>query len=327
MGKIDGFLNYFNMIFSNTNIKNRVIIAIKSFDMFYWINKKHLMQQEYFQYEFAYKKKKEKNQYVRDWEVLNVVGPRFNSKTVYELLDDKYRFNEMFRDLIGREYCYIGENDYALFYDFSKKHKRVMLKPNNMNGGNGITKFDTESIEPKALFDVVCSMNTKILLEEVLDQNEKMESICPDTVNTIRIISMCDSDGTVHMPMASIRVGRKGKCVDNFCAGGMVASIDVDSGVVSSAAYDKFCERYSNHPDTGVKFEGFEIPNWKIVLNTVKEAANRIPDARYVGWDIAIKRDNSIAIIEANARPEARLHQLPIGKGLRSVYVKYLGKF
>ena len=47
---------------------------------------------------------------------------------------------------------------------------------------------------------------------------------------------------------------------------------------------------------------GMRIPMWDKVLEVVTKAAKRIPQIRYVGWDIAIT-NSSIEIIEGNHNP------------------------
>lgn len=168
--------------------------------------------------------------------------------------------------------------------------------------------------------------NGTVLLEEYFVQNTLISMLNPDTVNTIRVITMRDDSGEVNIPFANIRIGRKGMCVDNFCSGGMTAGINTENGVVITPAFDGKLSEYTQHPDTGTPILGFQIPFWESVLDTVIKAADRISGCRYVGWDVVINRDGKICLIEGNSNPEARIHQMVLHKGLRSVYREYLGE-
>lgn len=158
-------------------------------------------------------------------------------------------------------------------------------------------------------------------------QDDCIGTLNADTVNTMRVITMRDSQGEIHIPFSNIRIGRKGMCVDNFCSGGMTAGIDINTGVVCTPAVNGKMEHFTVHPDSGVDIVGFRIPHWGEVKSTVTRAADRLPNCRYIGWDVVISQGGRICLIEGNSNPEARIHQLVLGKGLRDVYRKYLGDF
>lgn len=58
-------------------------------------------------------------------------------------------------------------------------------------------------------------------------------------------------------------------------------------------------KRIAFQPGTDLLMVGFKLPNYDILVRTVKEAAEKIPQVRYIGWDIAIT-ENGVDFIEAN---------------------------
>lgn len=302
-------------------------VLLKCSDVIYWMIRHHLMKQEYFQFHFTTKSKHEKLMYVTDWEVINVLAHKFNSPESCAILEDKTRFNEYFSEYIRRDFALINHANRDTFLEFSKKHGSFFVKPLNLSGGTGIIKMEIEGNNGSDIYDQLIASYKQFCVEEILVQHYDMALLNPDTVNTIRVITMRDQSGHISIPMANIRIGRTGQCVDNFCAGGMTAAIDLKNGCVSSLAFDKENKEYRIHPDSHVQILGFQIPEWEEVKHTAIAASKKLPKARYIGWDITILEDGRVAIIEGNHRPEARIHQIALGRGLRSIYRKNLGDF
>lgn len=286
-----------------------------------WVAINGFVSEEYFEFEFYKKSRREKEAYVKDREILNNT---FNKEDERVKLDNKAQFNKYFEEFLGREYLTISSDDYNLFKEFVQKHPRFIKKPLNEYGGNGVEKIDSSGKDLKAVFSAITEGGA-VLIEEIMTQHKDIAKLNPDSINTLRVITMRDEKGVLHIPLANIRIGRLGQCVDNVCAGGMTAAINIKSGVVETPAFDKYCKKYSVHPDTNVPIIGLQIPYWSSVKNTVMQAADKIPNCRYVGWDVVVGDDGNINLIEGNSKPGANLHQLTAGKGLRPIYEKYLG--
>ena len=56
---------------------------------------------------------------------------------------------------------------------------------------------------------------------------------------------------------------------------------------------------YTNHPNSGIQFENFQIPFFSEVTQMAKDASSLLQE-RLVGWDIGIS-DNGPVLIEGNA--------------------------
>ena len=121
--------------------------------------------------------------------------------------------------------------------------------------------------------------------EELIDAHESLRKLNPDSVNTVRICTYNDNGRyVVHNSFA--KIGRAGSFVDNGGAGGILVNIDKESGVMDSDGIDENCSHYTSHPDTGVTFRGFEYPEWNKALETALKAAAKLPDVKYIGWDL-----------------------------------------
>lgn len=327
MGRVK---NYFDMVkrvrmkIPNCNYLSAILIP---FDIHYWKKQYQLLESEYFFYDFLKKSKRQRLEYVRDYECMHNIPDTFNNSQEYRILEDKNLFNAFFSDSIGRGYVLIdSEQSYENFVAFAKKYPDFMCKPLNNLGGFGIRKISISNTNLEKIWNEILSQEPCIL-EEVLSQHTEMAALNPDTLNTIRVVSMVDEKGNINIPLANIRIGRNGAVVDNFCSGGMSASVDIKSGIVSSMAHTKQMESYSIHPDTQCPILGHQIPEWDKVLDIVRNSAQRLPTLRYIGWDVAIKKDGTVCLIEGNHNAGSDVHQVAAGKGLRSLYEECLGSW
>lgn len=287
----------------------------------------HVTFEEYRQYAFYNLKHNAKKNYITEYDVLECIPRQFIAEESKQIFNDKHKFNMFFKDMLGRDFCYIVGNNYNEFYEFCQKHDYIMIKPINQWCGHGVEKMKVDEVgDLKKFYYALVKKYEKCLIEEVILQDDRIASLNPDSVNTIRVVTLIDEKQRAHIACAAIRIGRQGACIDNFCSGGMAAAIDVESGIIISNAFDKNGICYYVHPDTKKQIIGFKIPEWKKIKASVVEIAERIPTARFAGWDVVIRNDGKICFIEGNCSPGARTIQMPLKKGIRDVYEQYLGK-
>ena len=322
MSKISNIASQIKLVREKFPDKSILEAFLILFDIKYWQKRKRMLWNEYFWYDFLQKSKKERLEYVLDYEVMNEIPAICNNKDFVKYLNEKPLFNEKFKNYLGRDFSVFSKDGYSEFCDFLNKHKSVIVKPLNGMGGHGIEKINCDAFNIEE-FNRLTKCGP-FMAEEIILQHSAMSKLNPDSVNTIRIVTMRNK-GNVVAPLASIRIGRLGSCVDNFCSGGMAAKINVDSGIVETAAFDRNLESFEIHPDTKIKIVGFQIPLWEKVVECVLEASELLPECRYIGWDVAIGKDDNIYLIEGNSRPATDVFQLPAKRGLREIYNKYLG--
>ncbi len=229
------------------------------------------------------------------------ISHKLNDKEYFHYFDNKFEFNEQFRDYIGRDFINICEVGAKGLEKFCIGKKTVFAKALNSFGGEGITReVIDDSTDFNALYKKLTG-NNQFLVEEEIKQNEKMSSLSPSSINTLRIVTV-NYNGSVHLMYTLMRIGNGKTCVDNICSGGMYVRVG-DDGVVHKPA---FCEAtgeyYEAHPVTGTRFCGFEVPMFNEAVEICKKAALKYPQVGYVGWDVAITPEKPV-IVEGNTLP------------------------
>ena len=87
---------------------------------------------------------------------------------------------------------------------------------------------------------------------------------------------------------------------DNGGSGGVFAVINPETGIVYTDGIDETGKYYSEHPDSGVKYKGWQVPRWQELCEAVEKAhKNYLPKHHYVGWDWALT-DQGWTLIEEN---------------------------
>ena len=170
-----------------------------------------------------------------------------------------------------------------------------------------LTVADYES--PEALYDALVAMEVPLLLEEVIVQHPAVSAVYPESVNTVRAVTIY-KDGQIHFVGTCFRIGNHGNHVDNFSSGGMVAPVDHKTGIVTDGGIDRPKNKFMIHPQTGTSIVGFQFPDWEKAMDMVVRAAHKVPGLRYVGWDIAFS-DKGPVMVEGNEFPGHDLFQLP----------------
>ncbi len=196
--------------------------------------------------------------------------------------------------------------------------RSVVLKKSSCGGGEGFKLLEyrnegyfinriesTESDIEKLLLE------DNYLLEEYFVQGTFENRLWPYSVNTIRIITIRQKNGEIEIAAAFQRIGvEKEKCIDNACAGGIYAVINIETGILSEArshAQGRTRDKsggfisFKKHPVTFSQIEGICIPGWmrlkkKIIYLHQALCFTNIP---FIAWDVALS-DDSFVIIEAN---------------------------
>ncbi len=242
----------------------------------------------------------------------NELVKKYNNPDFIPIFSNKAKFNEVFKDYIKRDFVYVPTSSKEEVLKFLKKHAEFMAKPINGTCGKGILKLNTHDYESlDALYDFLKEENNDYVLEELIKQSEEINQIYAGSINTLRIVTFLDKNKKAHVLSACIRIGNKGKFVDNFNNGGMVAPVDEVKGIITNKALDKEKNLYEKHPVTKTKIEGFKFKDWDKAIKLVCDAALVVPEVRYVGWDVCFSTNGPI-LVEGNEFPGHDLYQLPV---------------
>lgn len=266
---------------------------------------------DYLNYEFYNKNHNLRKEYV-GIKIQNPFYEKVSPSQYKKRYTIKPDFLEDFKKYTKRDFIVPERKSLDEVTNFIEKHDCFMSKPYDGLGGASVKKVYSKDIENINEYYDYCK-NNRIFLEEVVKQHDELNKLCPTSCNTIRIMTF-NNHGNPEILWAGLRIGNGINPVDNFHAGGMGTEIDLDTGILKTAAIDKDLNEYVCHPTTKVKFEGFKIPYFEEVKEMVKEACLESDKILVVGWDVAITNNGPI-IIEGNRRPGFDLVQVTSKKG------------
>lgn len=255
-----------------------------------------------------------------------------------KVLLQKGRFAKRFDSLFGRVW-FINRD--ISFEDFAEKVKglnQLICKPLSSTQGKGIVRICFSDYKDlKAVYDDLMGRK-KMICEECIVQHPEIAAFNASSVNTVRVLTIVDGTGEerrCHHVYAGFRMGR-GQLVDNFHAGGIIASVDPRTGITCMDAIDLEGNHYPVHPESGLSTLGFKLPNWDKVLEITEKAAlklavrtgedGKVTGAGMVGWDVAITPEGT-CLVEGNSEPSHSIIQLPYiesGRGMRHLVEDFL---
>lgn len=231
---------------------------------------------------------------------------KYNCSEFIHLLNNKQEFNAYFHSFVHRNWIYIKDVEESDFVRFVKKYDSVIIKPTDGVEGGGIRKFvlsENQNVDLSKMY--VDLKHENVLVEEIIKQHPRM--VFDNTsVNTIRTHTILDSNGKGHVVKAILRAGVGNSVVDNYCQGGSIYEVDIDTGLVCTYGQSKNNLKSYYHPGTDIVMLGYRIPNWDIIIRECERAAESLPQIRIIGWDVAIINEG-IELIEGNHNPDYEL--------------------
>lgn len=254
-----------------------------------------------------------------------------------EKLEDKYRLYQILKPYYKRDVIEIRTlDDLELFTAFAKKHKVFVVKPADFSFGIGVHKFSMdgfgedykaamESIlsEGEAIHEKHPSKVSRMVLEELIDQDESLAVLHRDSVNGIRATAVRGKDGKIHIFNPWIKAGVGGTFVASAALDGFDAEIDDKTGIVITDGYQESGNVYKVHPDSGITIKGFQIPKWDELVEFVDEIMNALPGYNYVGWDLVLT-PNGWCVMEGNYSGEFTF-QVINGRGYKREFEELIG--
>ena len=279
---------------------------------------------EYKIYRFYDRSRRSRNQIITKYRMghLETAFNQQRSAVKSSILSEKHRYYPVLSKYIGRQWLYAPDASDHQIEEFLCVQKQLILKPSDLGKGVGVRKvFHSDVTDIKAFCEA--AKKERLLLEEVVKQHPDIDAINSTSVNTIRINTVMDKAGIPHIMCATLRIGTGQSITDNLSGSGIVASIDLDSGVVFTRAINADLQVYIKHPTSHVTIPGFQLPHWKATKEMVTCAAKMIPQTRWIGWDIAVSEKEPL-VIEANTGAGARVMQLSSQVGVYHDFLRYL---
>lgn len=230
------------------------------------------------------------------------------------LFGDKWNTYLQYQDYFKREAIKVKlPEDQVLFHSFAKKFGTFIVKPLSSMQGKGVRLFNNlQSKDLDSLLNITEA--GEYILEELIDQDKDMAVLHPSSVNTIRFVTYYNKEKLVKL-YAMLRIGIGGSCIDNACAGGICAGIDMNSGIVVTKGMRQNGESYLTHPDTGVTIVGFQIPQWDELQIFIESLVRVNPKVKYAGWDLALSK-KGWCVVEGNSTPSFQGYQMCMKEGI-----------
>jgi len=231
---------------------------------------------------------------------------------------DKGFYDTLFQDA-NRPATFI-KNINGFYYDGKQpitKEEAISIC-SNLNGavikptlyghwGQGVELFHTENgFIPEmdiSVPDLFNKYNMNFIVQDKLAQHPDLAKLNPTSVNTIRVLSYRNGDKAIIL-YAVIRIGRKGKSIDNETAGGIKADIDLATGRIKGPAFGSNKEKNMERTDSGVVLDQYLLPSFPQVLEFVKDLHAKLPYFKLVGWDVSVDANGNPVMIEWNKSAE-----------------------
>lgn len=240
----------------------------------------------------------------------NAFVKKYNDPNYIHLFAQKDAFNQLFDAYLKRDWLAVTKDNRAEVMAFLERHSTFMAKPVEGACGRGVERLNTADFgSVQACCEHIFSLGVPYVLEEVISQHAQLNAIYPHAINTVRVVTL-NENGKIRLVCACFRIGNHGKHVDNFHNGGILAPVDVNSGLITANAVDHNKNVYQVHPMTNAPIKDFQIPYWEQIAQMVTRAAEVVPQVAYVGWDVAVTPDGP-CLVEGNEFPAYDLYQLP----------------
>lgn len=163
-------------------------------------------------------------------------------------------------------------------------------------------------------------MAGKTILEEPIQQSVVMKRLNRSSVNSVRVITL-KTDKGIEILDTFLKIGREGSFVDNGGAGGLLVGIDKATGRLSTEARDEFANMFEVHPDSGVTFVDYQLPDWDQLVSIAKNISSQSHHVSYIGWDFA-HTDNGWIVVEGNGGSQLIGPQIVFQEGMKKRFLQ-----
>jgi hypothetical protein len=271
------------------------------------------LYKEYDAYKLWNSDKKRSEEFISEKEIQCIYRKTVQVK-VAKCFTDKKEQLELFGKFVYRKWLYPQSVTFEAFKEFVTSNDCIAKPRGGLQGQNIFLVQKGDEQDMKRLFEYCCK--NSFLIEEYTRACSEIEAFHPQSLNTIRVFTISKHD-KVEILDAEFRMGIHDNVVDNAHCGGVLASINIDTGTLVGNGFDMSGNEYVVHPDSGKTIKGFVIPHWDEIVKVCKEAATIVPETVFAGWDICVRQGGEIELIEVNAVPGVTGLQTSRQKGLK----------
>ena len=277
---------------------------------------------EFFLYHFQDKKYKERRAFLSTREKDTIISAHSHD-TIFEHTKNKAKFYEIAKAHFHREACVISKkNPIEDFEAFVSRHNKFIVKPMEGCTGNGVHIIEMHDDDQLSEVHSHLIEQGAWFVEELIDQHPEMKQWNPTSVNTLRVPTFRTAEGC-RILQPFFRTGRNGSIIDNAGQGGVFAVFDPDTGIITTDGVDEFGGTYELHPDSKLKFKGWQIPRYDELKMLAAEMISLMPfGQKYVGFDFALTPEGWI-VVEGNSLGQF-VGQIAEQKGVRKLVLQYI---
>lgn len=159
------------------------------------------------------------------------------------------------------------------------------------------------------------------LIERRLRPHPALAALSPETLCTIRVLTLRDRGTAPHVMRAIFKLQTSASGLDNLAQGSVAIGVDMETGKLRTGwVKPKKGEmadlaRLDTDPASGLEFVGKQLPCWEEVMDVAVRGAAAFSSVRSLGWDIAVTPDGP-AILEGNWNWCEKHGQCGFGRGL-----------
>jgi len=267
---------------------------------------------------------------------------RFNEKEVCEVIENKLYFDLFYRQLginvpdmvmynhrqcfvLGKEAHNVANvEDFRNLVNLLIKERLsgsplFIKKMYSSYGGERIYKLSSEDLKDN--HELVNEVYREVIAsgyvyQETLKQHPDLDRLNPSCLNTLRIDTFFDQNGSIEIVSSYFKTNLKNHFIDNERSGGCEIPIDLQTGKLKKFGY--LTLKYNGlslpteHPITKVQFEDFQIPYFEDAKQLAIRAASYMPGIRLIGWDVAIGPESPV-LVEGNSDYDIATSDLSYG--------------
>jgi hypothetical protein len=157
----------------------------------------------------------------------------------------------------------------------------------------------------------------RVILQERVENHPALRGFSSGALCTARILTSRAPDGAPELARAAFRMPVGDSSTDNYSQGGIAAAVD-EHGRLGTAvqAHERLIGvEVLAHPDSGVAFAGFQLPEWSAAAALAIRAHSQLTRIACVGWDVALTIEGPV-LIEGNFAPGVKSMQMPFAAPL-----------
>jgi hypothetical protein len=179
----------------------------------------------------------------------------------------------------------------------SDMSREIIIKPADTTGDGQSIYFVSNEISRQSLLCIFDNMESDFICQEVIENHSTFSAPYPVSLNTLRIVTMIWKQEIILVGTV-FRMGVD-KRVDNISQGGIGCKVTED-GICDNFAVDFTGKRYYKHP-SGFKFSGHRLYGYDKAVEMAKHLHSRVPQQKYIAWDITIDKNGDAVFIEMNS--------------------------